>query len=130
MSIQLSEMSIPELEELIKNAQAEIQSKKGRAAAEFRATVEKLAREQGLDFNSMYQAVGEKRPEKQSAKQSSKSASVPQFRHPDNPQLTWRGGKGPIPEWVKQEMMERNITKEQLKEDARYANPDWKGASR
>ena len=58
MSIQLSEMSIPELEELIKNAQAEIQSKKGRAAAEFRATVEKLAREQGLDFNSMYQAVG------------------------------------------------------------------------
>ena len=85
--MQLEKMSLDELKQLRKDVDKAIETYEARQLAEARQKLEAQAKEMGY---SLEKIVG--------ASRTGNPKSIPKFRHPDNPTLTWTG-KGRKPRW-------------------------------
>ncbi|MEW6765064.1 MAG: H-NS histone family protein [Pseudomonadota bacterium] len=96
-SIDLSQFSIEELEELTKRAQATIRQNKAKRASELRRQVEQTAAALGI---SVAELVGLDKGAKRS---TSGTKVAPKYRNPDNSEQTWTG-RGQKPVWLRERL--------------------------
>ncbi|MEW6445412.1 MAG: H-NS family nucleoid-associated regulatory protein [Pseudomonadota bacterium] len=97
-SIDLSQFTIEELDELSKRAQAAIRQIKAKRASDLRRQVEQTAAALGI---SVAELVG---LEKGSAKRASSGSKVaPKYRNPTNADQTWTG-RGQKPVWLREQL--------------------------
>jgi DNA-binding protein H-NS len=89
----LSKLSIDKLRALIKDAQAEIETRRKADRKQVLADIKQLAEKHGFSLNDL---VGGTR----GAEGRGRSGKAPKYRHPDDPNKTW-GGQGRKPNWVK-----------------------------
>jgi DNA-binding protein H-NS len=94
MSIDLSGLSIADLEKLIDNAKGRIEQLKRQQFAELRRTLEQQAKEAGFDI---YELFGTGRAVKAP---SEKKPVAPKYRDTTNPNNTW-SGRGKHPVWLR-----------------------------
>lgn len=90
MSIDLNELSVAELDQLIRDASTRITVLKRENFAALRRSLEAQAREAGFD---VYALFGK-------AEASSKPVAQSKYRNPKNPEQTW-AGIGKRPEWLR-----------------------------
>jgi DNA-binding protein H-NS len=100
----LSILSVGELQKLIARVEKEIESrnkkKRGQAMEEIKSIVAKY----GLKLGEVIGQPAPRKPRdgarKIADKPAKKSAAI-LYRHPENPALTWTGGRGRPPKWIK-----------------------------
>jgi DNA-binding protein H-NS len=93
-NIDLSKLSIEELESLVKDAQAEITARREAERERVLGQMRELAASLGLTLEDVVKL------ERGKAVRGVAAASVqPKYRHPTNPSLTWTG-RGKRPAWV------------------------------
>lgn len=90
----LSKLSIDKLRALIKDAQAEIETRRKADKKKVLADIKQLAEKHGFSLNDL---VGGAR----GGKGKGRSGTAAKYRHPDDPNKTW-GGQGRQPNWVKE----------------------------
>ncbi len=92
----LSKLSIEELETLVKDAQAEITSRREAERERVLGQMRELAATLGLTLED----VGRMERGKGGAVKAGAIGSVaPKYRHPSDPNLTW-SGRGKRPAWI------------------------------
>lgn len=94
MSIDLSGLSITDLEKLIDNAKSRIEQLKRQQFADLRRSLEQQAKEAGFDI---YELFGVGRATKAA---SEKKPVAPKYRDTVNPNNTW-SGRGKHPVWLR-----------------------------
>jgi DNA-binding protein H-NS len=93
--IDLSKLSIEELETLARDAQAEIAARKEAERERVLQQMRELAGSLGMTLEDVL------RMEKRGGGAGGGAAVQAKYRHPDNPGLTW-SGRGKRPAWVAQ----------------------------
>ena len=100
----LSTLSTGELQKFATRIEKEIESrnrkKRGQALEEIKSIVAKY----GLRLDEVMGQPAERKPRDSSKKITDKTAKKPPtvlYRHPENPALTWAGGRGRPPKWIK-----------------------------
>lgn len=88
-AVDLSKLSIPELEALSQDVAAEIVNRKEAEKQRVLDQIRELASSIGMTPEQLLGAKGRGRP----------AAVDIKYRHPDNPSLTW-SGRGKRPSWV------------------------------
>lgn len=91
MSIDLTSLSVPELEELIRDASALVEVVKRQQYAQLRRSLEAQAREAGFDVYELFDIDKSK---------GAKRVATSTYRNPKDPEQTW-GGIGKRPEWIR-----------------------------
>jgi len=94
-NIDLSKLSIEELETLVKDAQAEITARREAERERVLSQMRELAASLGLtleDVVRMERAKG-------AGKGAAAATVAPKYRHPSDPNLTW-SGRGKRPAWI------------------------------
>lgn len=91
MSIDLSTLSVPELERLIKDAGTRIETLKRESYVSLRRNLEAQAREAGFDVYALFGSRVEK---------AARTAGEAKYRNPKNPEQTW-AGIGKRPDWLR-----------------------------
>lgn len=91
MSIDLSTLSIPELERLVKDAGARIETLKRETFLSLRRSLEAQAREAGFDVYALFGGAPTK---------PAKGTGEAKYRNPQNPEQTW-AGIGKRPDWLR-----------------------------
>jgi DNA-binding protein H-NS len=95
-NIDLSKLSIEELETLVKDAQAEITARREAERERVLGQMRELAATLGLTLED----VGRLERGKGGAVKAAAGGSVaPKYRHPSDPNLTW-SGRGKRPTWI------------------------------
>lgn len=95
-NIDLSKLSIEELEGLVKDAQAEITSRREAERERVLGQMRELAATLGLTLED----VGRMERGKGGAVKAAAGGGVPpKYRHPTDPNLTW-SGRGKRPTWI------------------------------
>jgi DNA-binding protein H-NS len=97
MAIDLSGLSVAELEKLIESAKARIEVVKRQKFSELRRSLEAQAREAGFDVYDLFSGA---RTAKPAAAEGGKRAVAPKYRNPANHLQTWTG-RGKQPHWVR-----------------------------
>lgn len=108
----LKSMSAAELNKLKAAVEKEIESRKKTQRNKALGEIKSIAAKYGLKLTEVVgSSAGESKTRKQRAKKIAKSSEKKvAYRHPENPQLTWSGGRGRRPQWVKDwEAAGRNI---------------------
>jgi DNA-binding protein H-NS len=100
----LSALSVGELQKLAARIEKEIESrnkkKRGQAMEEIKTIVAKY----GLKLGEVMGQPAARKPRDGARKIADKPAKKPAailYRHPENPALTWTGGRGRPPKWIK-----------------------------
>jgi len=93
-NIDLSKLSVEELESLVKDAQAEITARREAERERVLGQMRELAASLGLTLEDVVKL--ERRKEVKGVAAASVQAK---YRHPTNPSLTWTG-RGKRPAWV------------------------------
>ncbi|MBM9594529.1 H-NS histone family protein [Roseitranquillus sediminis] len=101
MAVDYEKMSYDELQRHQKELKRAMSSYEERRKKEALIEMQEVARRHGVDLNEIVRG-GKKG-----------TASVPKYRHPENPDLTW-AGRGRQPRWVK-EMLEDGKSLEELR---------------
>lgn len=96
-AIDLSLLSIEDLETLIQRAQTAVRQAKAKQASDLRRQVEMTASSLGI---SIAELVGLEKPAK-SSKRASGGKVAPKYRNPANPEQTWTG-RGQKPVWLRE----------------------------
>lgn len=91
MAIDLSGLTVPELEQLVKDAGVRIAAIKVSRMKEVRRQVEDLARQQGFSIGELF------------SKSSDKAPDGKKYANPDNPMQFW-SGRGKRPRWLSDAM--------------------------
>lgn len=97
MAIDLSGLSIADLDQLISDAKARIETLKKQQYAELRKALEAQARSAGFDIYELFAAGGRTRAP---AAAGDKRVVAPKYRNPANKEQTWTG-RGKQPHWVR-----------------------------
>lgn len=99
----LKTMSAAELNKLKTAVEKEIESRKKTQRNKALGEIKSIAAKYGLKLSEVVSApAGQVKISKPKAKKPAKSAEKKiAYRHPENPQLTWSGGRGRRPQWVK-----------------------------
>jgi DNA-binding protein H-NS len=108
MAIDLSGLSVSDLEQLISEAKARIEVVKKQQYAELRKALEAQARSAGFDIYELFAAGRTRAP----AAASDKRVVAPKYRDPSNAAQTWTG-RGKQPHWVR-DALANGKTLEQL----------------
>lgn len=95
MTIQLNQLSAPELQELSNNLQKEFKAREANSLKDARAELRELERKYGLTVGEIL--AGNKQSSGKSA--DSKKVVAPKYRNPENAENTWTG-RGKKPVWV------------------------------
>jgi DNA-binding protein H-NS len=100
----ISALSVGELQKLAARIEKEIESrnkkKRGEAMEEIRTIVAKY----GLKLGEVMGQPAARKPRVSAKTIADKPAKKPAailYRHPENPALTWTGGRGRPPKWIK-----------------------------
>lgn len=103
--MELKNMSVGELQKLKARIEKEIGSRESRQKNKAMGEIKAIAAKYGLKLNDV---VGTAPVAKKPAVKKSVSKKTPTksekkilYRHPENPQLTWGGGRGRRPQWIK-----------------------------
>ncbi|ODV26372.1 MAG: histidine biosynthesis protein [Rhodanobacter sp. SCN 68-63] len=107
MAINLESLSPTELQALIKNAEAQMESARKNHVKEVRAKIDGILAGAGLTISEVYPTRGGK-----SAK-GPKAAVAPKYRNPDNAAQTW-SGRGKRPTWFVEALKKKGVTAESL----------------
>jgi DNA-binding protein H-NS len=91
MSIDLTSLSVAELEQLILDAGARLEFEKRQQSAQLRRSLEAQAREAGFDVYELLNIGSNKR---------AKRVAASTYRNPKNPEQTW-AGIGKRPDWIR-----------------------------
>ena len=106
----LSTLSHGELQKLKTRIEKEIESRskkqRGRAMTEIKSIVAKygLKLEEVISSNPAASPKARKGATRKPVNETARSAKKPSaivYRHPENAQLTWSGGRGRPPQWIK-----------------------------
>ena len=92
MAVNLSNLSVTDLQKLISEAETTIEKRQREQRAEVVAQMRKLAASVGIDFEIV---AGESR------KRAARASAAAKYRNPANPAQTWNG-RGPKPKWFKE----------------------------
>jgi DNA-binding protein H-NS len=103
MTINLDELSIDELEKLIKQAESALEKKRKAELKNAQAVLEKMAKELGVDPSELLKGANDKKAsrKKRAGKKKAgvrKPAAV-KYRDPNNSSNTWTG-RGKRPLWL------------------------------
>ena len=90
-TVDLSKLSIEELETLVQDAQAEIVARREAEREKVLQQMRELAGSLGMTLEEVVRA--------EKGQKSGPGSVPPKYRHPDNPALTWTG-RGKRPSWV------------------------------
>ncbi len=90
-NIDISSLSIKELNDLIGHAQAQIAKKEKALVAEAKAKMAAIAQEYGYSIETIMSAPAKGR--------GSRGKAEPKYANPDNPGQTW-AGRGRKPTWL------------------------------
>lgn len=93
MTIDVSSLSVSQLEALAVQVQDEITRKKAQAKKSLIADMEKLAREAGVSLAELFEITADKKPAK------AKSSVAAKYRNPNDASQTW-SGRGRQPLWL------------------------------
>lgn len=91
MSIDLTTLSVPQLERLISEAGSRIEVLKREQFVSLRRSLEAQAREAGFDVYALFGSKVEK---------AAKPGGEAKYRNPKNPEQTW-AGIGKRPDWLR-----------------------------
>ena len=100
-------LSVAELRKLKMAIEKEIDGRKKTQRNKALGEIKSIAAKYGLKLSEVVGGNSEKLADKQPRakktvkKAAAKAAKTIAYRHPDNPQLTWSGGRGRRPQWVK-----------------------------
>lgn len=100
----ISELTVTELEALIKACSSQIDKRRKAKKAELAKQFRQLAKSEGLEIDEILEAPapkkpGKKRGPKPGAKKKARRKVAPKYRNPDNSAETWTG-RGRKPLWV------------------------------
>lgn len=100
----LKNMSVAELNKLKKAVDKEIEQRKKLQRNKALGEIKTIAAKYGLKFEELVgippnRAVPRKTRGKKATRPAEKKVL---YRHPENPQLTWSGGRGRRPQWVRE----------------------------
>lgn len=107
MAINLESLSPTELQALIKNAEAQMESARKNHVKEVRTKIDGILAGAGLTIGDVYPTRGGR-----SAK-GPKAVVAPKYRNPDNASQTW-SGRGKRPLWFVEALKKRGVTAESL----------------
>ncbi len=103
MTINLDELSIDELEKLIKQAESALEKKRKAELKNAQAVLEKMAKELGVDPSELLKGANDKKaPRKKRAGKKKAGVRKPaavKYRDPNNSSNTWTG-RGKRPLWL------------------------------
>lgn len=106
MAIKLDALSPAELQALIKNAEAQMESARKNHVQEVRTKIDALLKNAGLTIGEVYPRRGGVKSGK-----GAKSVVAPKYRNPENPAQTW-SGRGKRPAWFSEALKKRGVTAE------------------
>lgn len=101
-------LSVAELQKLKTAIEKEIDGRKKTQRNKALGEIKSIAAKYGLKLSEVVGDNSEKpadkkpRARKMAKISSAKAVKKIAYRHPDNPQLTWSGGRGRRPQWVKE----------------------------
>src|SRR5512139_2720427 len=107
MAIKLESLSPAELQALIKNAEAQMESARKNHVKEVRAKIDGILAGAGLTIGEVYPTRGGK------VAKGPKAAVAPKYRNPDNAAQTW-SGRGKRPTWFVDALKKKGVTAESL----------------
>lgn len=93
--IDLSSLSVSDLNDLIKRAHDEIGRKEAQRLEEARDRISQIANEYGLPLEDLLKA--------QPRVRASRGKAAPKYRNPNDPSQTW-AGRGRKPSWLEAEL--------------------------
>lgn len=100
----LATLSHGELQKLKIKIEKEIEGRNKKQRSQAMDEIKAIVAKYGLNLNEVIGNAIVRKPQNGAAKAATKSAKTPTvilFRHPDNPALTWSGGRGRRPQWIK-----------------------------
>lgn len=107
MAINLESLSPAELQALIKNAEAQMESARKTHVKEVRTKIDGILASAGLTIGEVYPTRGGK------GAKSPKAAVAPKYRNPDNVAQTW-SGRGKRPLWFNDALKKKGVTADSL----------------
>lgn len=107
MAINLEALSPAELQALIKNAEAQMESSRKNHIKDVRAKIDGILASAGLTIGEVYPTRGGK------ATKGVKAAVAPKYRNPDNSTQSW-SGRGKRPRWFVEALKKRGVTPQSL----------------
>jgi len=107
MAINLDSLSPSELQALIKNAEAQMESARKNHVREVRAKIDAVLASAGLTLADVYPTRGGK------VAKGSRAAVAPKYRNPENQSQTW-SGRGKRPSWFNDALKKKGVTAENL----------------
>lgn len=107
MAINLESLSPAELQALIKNAEAQMESARKNHVKEVRTKIDAILANSGLSIGEVYPTRGGKNAK------GPKAAVAPKYRNPDNATQTW-SGRGKRPVWFNEALKKKGVTAESL----------------
>lgn len=111
MAIDLKTLSPKELQSLIANAEAQMQSAKSNQVQEVRRKIDSLLNNAGLSLDDVYPGRGGRGARR--AKAGKRGVVPPKYRNPEDPSQTWTG-RGKQPLWFAAAIKKRGVTAESL----------------
>ena len=107
MAINLESLSPADLQALIKNAEAQMESARKNHVKEVRAKIDGILAGAGLTIGEVYPTRGGK------VAKGPKAVVAPKYRNPDNAAQTW-SGRGKRPTWFVDALKKKGVTAENL----------------
>lgn len=107
MAINLDSLSPAELQALIKNAEAQMESARKNKIQEARTKIDALLKGAGLTIDEVYPRRGGK------GAKGPKTAVAPKYRNPENATQTW-SGRGKRPVWFSEALKKKGVTAESM----------------
>ena len=107
MAFNLESFSPAELQALIKNAEAQMESARKNHIKEVRVKIDGILAGAGLTIREVYPTRGGK------GAKGPKAAVAPKYRDPDNVAATW-SGRGKRPLWFVEALKKKGVTAESL----------------
>jgi len=107
MAINLDSLSPAELQALIKNAEAQMDSARKNHVQEVRTKIDALLKSAGLSIDEVYPRRGGK------GAKVSKAVVAPKYRNPENAAQTW-SGRGKRPLWFSAALKKKGVTAESM----------------
>jgi DNA-binding protein H-NS len=107
MAINLDSLSHAELQTLIKDAEAQMQSARKSHLLDVRAKIDGLLKGAGLTIDEVYPRRGGQ------GSKGPRAAVAPKYRNPGNPAQTW-SGRGKRPLWFSEALKKKGVTAESM----------------
>lgn len=107
MAVNLESLSPAELQALIKNAEAQMESARKNHIKEVRTKIDGILTGAGLAISDVYPTRGGK------GAKAPKAAVAPKYRNPVNTAQTW-SGRGKRPLWFVEALKKKGVTTESL----------------